>query len=119
LRNGYVITSISPGNASINPNDVLTTAVLTRDGKLLTAGFCISASGNEINAFEFCAARYELAMINAQLCTLDIDGDGEVKATTDGLINLRAMLGIRGDGLLSGITFATHASRTQQCAMNL
>jgi uncharacterized delta-60 repeat protein len=47
----------------------------------------------------------------AQLKTdgkLDVDGDGEVNAMTDGLLILRAMLGLSGDALVAGARNASH-----------
>jgi uncharacterized delta-60 repeat protein len=47
----------------------------------------------------------------AQLKTdgkLDVDGDGEVNAMTDGLLILRAMLGLSGDALVVGARNASH-----------
>ena len=43
-------------------------------------------------------ANYLAALGNA----LDIDGDGSVKATTDGLLLLRYLLGLRGAALTNG-----------------
>jgi hypothetical protein len=39
---------------------------------------------------------------------LDVDGDGEVNAMTDGLLILRAMLGLSGDALVAGARNASH-----------
>lgn len=38
------------------------------------------------------------------LAALDIDGDGVVRAHTDGMIMLRAMLGVPSGAILSGVT---------------
>ena len=43
---------------------------------------------------------------------LDIDGDGLVTPTIDGLILMRWQLGIRGTALFGGITFPVAATRT-------
>ena len=43
---------------------------------------------------------------------LDIDGDGEVLATTDMLLLMRWQLGIRGQSLITGIGFPPNALRT-------
>jgi hypothetical protein len=43
---------------------------------------------------------------------MDIDGDNRVLATTDMLIGARVALGITGNAVIGGITFAGHASRT-------
>lgn len=39
---------------------------------------------------------------------LDVDGDGQSLATTDGLLLIRAMLGLTGDALTHGATNAAH-----------
>ena len=52
-------------------------------------------------------AGYVAALGNA----LDIDGDSSVKATTDGLLVLRYLLGLRGAALISGVK-ATNANAT-------
>lgn len=39
---------------------------------------------------------------------LDVDGDGQTLATTDGLLLIRALLGLTGDALTAGATNATH-----------
>jgi hypothetical protein len=43
-----------------------------------------------------------LALTFARRLDLDLDGDGEVRAATDGLILIRAMLGLKGDAVTSG-----------------
>ena len=48
---------------------------------------------------------------------LDIDGDGVVLPTTDGLMLTRWQLGIRGAALFGGITFAAGATRTTVTAI--
>ena len=45
-------------------------------------------------------------------CALDIDGDGRMLATVDGLIATRLMLGIRGPAVIAGITFPAGATRS-------
>ena len=42
---------------------------------------------------------------------LDIDGDTEFKSTTDGLLVIRYVLGVRGDALVAG-AIGTNASRS-------
>ena len=42
--------------------------------------------------------------------SLDADGDGQALAMTDGLLLLRAMLGLTGDALTQGATNASHPS---------
>jgi hypothetical protein len=44
-------------------------------------------------------------------CSLDVDGDGKVLATTDALIHARVALGMKDAAVINGITFAAHAAR--------
>ncbi len=60
------------------------------------------------------AALLALAAIpasHAAVCSMDIDGNGRVDATTDGLLLTRYMLGLRGTALVSG-ALGAGASRT-------
>ena len=59
---------------------------------------------------------------------LDIDGDGQVLATTDGLMLLRVALGITGDAVVANATAPGAPRRTwalvqpylvQQCGLNV
>ena len=38
---------------------------------------------------------------SVQICQMDIDGDGQISATTDGLILMRAMMGMSGTAVSS------------------
>lgn len=57
------------------------------------------------------------ALITGGGSILDIDGDGQVLATTDLLMLMRWNLGIRGAALLDGITFSGTATRTSVTAI--
>jgi len=76
------------------------------DGKIVLGGFC-SFSPNP----DFCVARLEGGPFGARNCSLDIDGDGKVLATTDSLIHARIALGITGSAVIGGITFPADATR--------
>ena len=58
----------------------------------------------------FCVTRLLLGDNGAQQYALDIDGDGRMLATVDGLIATRLMLGIRGQAIIAGITFPAGAT---------
>ena len=77
------------------------------DGKLVVAGSCDGASD-----LDFCAARYDNGPFSYKSCSLDIDGDGRVLATTDSLIHARIALGMTGDAVVNGIVFPASARRT-------
>ena len=78
---------------------------------------------------KLCLARYEGGPFDARNCSLDTDGDGRVLATTDMLIGTRVALGITGNAVIGGITFAPNATRNTwplirdflvtQCGMSL
>jgi uncharacterized delta-60 repeat protein len=72
------------------------TAAETVDGKVVVAGFC-----NDGTADRPCVLRINGGPDTAKNCTMDIDGDGIVNSTTDGLILLRAMLGFTGTSALA------------------
>ena len=115
---GKVITSIGSGD------DFARAVALRPDGKIVVAGGCSDGTNND-----FCLARYEGGPFDARNCSMDIDGDGLVLATTDSLIHARVALGITGPAVMGGITFAPHATRNTwplirdylvtQCGMSL
>ena len=115
---GKVITPIGSGN------DFARAVALRPDGKIVVAGGCSDGTNND-----FCLARYEGGPFDARNCSMDIDGDGLVLATTDSLIHARVALGITGPAVIGDITFALHAARNTwplirdylvtQCGMSL
>lgn len=106
----------SPGGAS--PTAVGVAELPT--GSLLVAGSCSNTTEKN-----YCITRHT----GATKCSMDIDGDGEVIATLDGLIITRAMLGFTGNAALQGLSFPPTARRStwtqisdflvQQCGMTL
>lgn len=74
------------------------------EGKILLGGGC---TGNRP-----CVYRFNDIVQSAPKCSLDIDGDGVVSATTDGLILLRAMLGFSGSAALANAVGAGAARPT-------
>ncbi len=75
----------------------------TNDGKVLIAGSCAGSRP--------CVLRINLGASTASACNMDIDGDGIVNATTDGLILIRAALGFKGTAVTTGALGAA-ATRT-------
>jgi len=94
---GKVVTTVGSANS-----DQARAVAVQADGKVVAAGFCDSP-GSRV-----CLARFEGA---PRTCTPDLDGDGVFLATTDALINTRVALGVTGDAVVSGISFATGATR--------
>ena len=78
------------------------------DGKIVLGGLCVESSGSSL-----CIARLEGGPFGARNCSLDIDGDGRVLATTDSLIHARIALGITGGAVIGGINFPVGATRDQ------
>lgn len=101
--NGSVITPIS-----VSDDDRVAGVALDNEGNIVVAGSC-GASPNR----DFCIARYEGGPFGARNCSLDIDGDGKVLATTDMLIGTRVALGVTGAAVLNGINFPPNATRDQ------
>lgn len=63
------------------------------------------------HALIVCFALLAISASHAAVCSMDIDGNGRVEATTDGLLMMRYMLGIRGSALVIG-ALGAGASRT-------
>ncbi len=103
---GKFTTAISNGATPSTSNDYVAAMAVQPDGKLLLAGYCRSGSFDK-----FCVARYDGGPFTSPACSLDIDGDTQVLATTDSLIHARIALGIRGDAVVAGITFPINAQR--------
>jgi uncharacterized delta-60 repeat protein len=80
---------------------------LQRDGRIVLVGNC-TQSGNA----GACIARLNAGPYANRECRLDIDGDGAVRATSDGLIVSRVLRGQRGTSVLNGISFPPNATRT-------
>lgn len=89
-------------------DDVPYASLMQPDGKLVVAGSC---GGNSVNGmWDLCVARYDGGPFNYRNCTLDVDGDGAFLAN-DALINMRVVLGVRGNAVVAGINFASQATR--------
>jgi len=111
LPNGALDTSVNSTGKVISAigasTDTAYALALQPDGKIVVAGECANGSNND-----FCVARYEGGPFDARNCSMDVDGDNQTFATTDGLIAARVMLGLTGTAVIGGITFAGHATRT-------
>lgn len=115
--NGKIFLSIG------SSNDLATTAVIQPDGKIVVAGYC-SNTGTD----KFCIARLSGGPYGYKNCTMDIDGDGKVLATTDALMLTRVALGVNGNSVVAGAV-GVGATRTNwaqirdylvvQCGMSL
>jgi uncharacterized delta-60 repeat protein len=116
--NGQFLLPIGPSN------DQATAVALQPDGKIVLTGGC----SNGVD-FDFCVARLNGGSFGANECSPDYDGDGKVLATTDALMLTRIALGITGEAVIGGISFAANAARktwpdirtflVNQCGMTL
>jgi uncharacterized delta-60 repeat protein len=115
---GKLTTAITGGGGSASA------VAIQADGKVLVGGSCTIGG-----IAQFCVARYDGGPFGYKNCSLDIDGDGAVLATTDSLIHARIALGVTGAALINGITFPATATRktwpdirkylVAQCGMSL
>ncbi len=112
---GSIDTTFGTGGKTITAHstveDIAWAGAMQTDGKLLFAGRCISPNGGH------CVARYHGGPFGYRNCTLDVDGDGSVLATTDALIHARIALGMTGAAVTNGITFGPTATRTTWSAL--
>ena len=111
----------TPGNANGRVRfpigsgyDVVVAIALQQDGKIVAGGICVGPLGDN----DFCLARLNVGSSAAQQCRLDIDGDGEVLATTDALILARVALGMTGDAVLAGINVSNAPRNTWAAIRN-
>ncbi len=115
-----------PGREQGQFSDLITSIGILSDGKLVQTGVCTDVTTGNSN---FCIQRYVGGPFGAQNCKLDIDGDGSVSYSVDMLIAIRVALGVKGDAVISGISFAGGATRKTwaaireylmtQCGINL
>jgi uncharacterized delta-60 repeat protein len=79
-------------------NNVAGAMLLQPDGKIVIGGYCDIGGGSN----QFCLARLYGGPFGYKNCSMDIDGDGKVLPTTDGLLLTRIALGFTGAAVLSG-----------------
>jgi uncharacterized delta-60 repeat protein len=93
-----------------NPRSAATSSVQVQaDGKIVLAGTC--NGDTTLFSRKVCLARLIGGPFGNRACSLDIDGDGAVYATTDALIHARIALGVRGAQVLNGVNIPSHAAR--------
>jgi uncharacterized delta-60 repeat protein len=99
-NNGKATTTLSGGDGA-------TGIAIGVDSRVLLTGYCNGGS----NA-NFCAVRYDGGLSATHGCSLDIDGDGALLATKDGVLLTRAMLGATGAAVINNVNFSASAVRT-------
>ena len=98
---GLVITPVG------SSEDLLSAIAVQPDGNIVAVGSCLSGA-----EYDFCVVRYEGGPATGQQCSLDLDGDGKVLATVDGLIATRIGLGLNGPAVIGGVVFLPNAARS-------
>ena len=98
INNGVDTMSSASYVLSSSIGDGVATARLTSTGSVLSSGFWHSVIGV------------------TQGCVLDIDGNQSISATTDGLMLLRAMLGLTGTAVTQGATVPGARTTWEQIA---
>ena len=98
INNGVRTMSSASYVLSSSIGDSVATARLTSTGSVLNSGFWHSVIGV------------------TQGCVLDIDGNQSLSATTDGLMLLRAMLGLTGMAVTQGATVPGARTTWEQIA---
>jgi hypothetical protein len=101
--NGKFLFLPSPG-ASLGA-----AVALEADGGIIVASACSATVGSND---DFCVNRFQGDSYSGAHCTMDLDGDGVIRATTDGLLFSRAAMGLTGTAVTTGITFSAAATRT-------
>ena len=81
---------------------------LEADGGIIVASVCSASTGAN---YDFCVNRFQGDAYTGARCTMDIDGDGAILATTDGLLFSRAAMGLTGTAVTNGISFSPSATR--------
>ncbi len=123
--NGIASVTALPTYPELYNNEL----VLERGGKIITRGTCVYFDALAVRQTASCTTRFEGSTTAARVCSLDIDGDGQVFSTTDALIISRATAKVSGSALIAGITFPVTATRNtwplirdylvRQCGMSL
>lgn len=94
---------VTPGNGSVSVrvtagNDVARGVHITPRGNIFVAGYCGAAS-----ATDFCAVELEGGAFGGKRCSLDLNADAAIDATSDALIHLRVALGFSGERIVDGL----------------
>jgi uncharacterized delta-60 repeat protein len=106
--NGVVFTELL---TAASTNNTAQAMALQQDGRFVVSGVCSDPTNPTLPTVRLCLARYLPGNNAAKNCSLDVDGDGRILATTDMLIISRASSGMPSSSLLNGIALASNATR--------
>jgi plastocyanin len=100
------------GNLSFHPPSFANASFAPTGNPLVTSGSSFVQSFPSAGTFYFVCANHNsmrLTVTVTSVCAppanpavMDIDGNGQVDAATDGLLLVRYLIGLRGDGLIGG-----------------
>lgn len=109
-----VVATFAPSAVSLHLDIDGTNAYTAESDALLIARYLFGVRGSAL-IVDTLASNADPAVVAQRLDNLrpifDIDGDGQVDATTDGILITRYLLGARGDALIAG-ALSTTARRT-------
>lgn len=108
FNSGRVVTLISTSSYG-------TDLALQPDGRILLFGNCALYGPTPTGGF--CLARYEADPYKAKSCGLNIDDNITLSASTDAILVVRYLLGLRGDALTAG-ALGENPTRTGQALEN-
>lgn len=107
---GSLDATFGTGGKAIVPigtvNDTANAITVQTDGNIVVAGQAFDGPSSG-----FYVARFRGGPLGYRNCSLDIDGDGRVLATSDALIHARIALGMSGSAVTNGIVFPSAATR--------
>ena len=99
-------TEPTPISGSSQASWLGTSAAITGDGKLMTAGSCFAG----VSSPQSCIARLQLESTPGTRCTMDLDGSNTTGASSDGVLLMRMLLGLSGNAAITG-ALSSNASR--------
>jgi uncharacterized delta-60 repeat protein len=88
---GYTVNTLGDGDSGRK-------VMMQANGKLVVSGTCTDGTRKS-----FCLVGYSNFSLPGRHCSLDLDGDGSVQATTDLLIASRIAAGMTGPSVIGGM----------------
>jgi hypothetical protein len=101
------ISSTATCTCNLSPGGVWGPSGMINNGQYLCVRATAAAAGNTFAEASIGVGGYltKFLTYTGQLfnCSMDVDGDGEYRATTDGVIIARAMMGMTGTAVTNGV----------------